>query len=262
MFVKISIIVVLTSLPALALVPVDPWGPIPPKIDRRVVGGSPAIFGAYPWQISLQLNGRHFCGGSLIEPDLVLTAAHCLLGNENNVDELEIRAGTLMKSSGGSTAAVKSIKMHPKYNNTLKTYDVALLRLKSKLELSNSIKTIKLASSTPKHGAPAIVSGWGVTSFQGNRPNNMLYINTFIVGREQCASPQYRYGAKIKETMICAATPNKDACQGDSGGPLVSDDVLVGVVSWGTNCAKPEYPGIYADVALLRDWIIETAKTI
>ncbi|EDW09624.1 trypsin alpha-3 [Drosophila mojavensis] len=261
MFVKISIVVVLTSLPALAFVAVEPWNSIPPHIDRRVVGGSPAILEAYPWQVSLQLFDKHYCGGSLIEPDLVLTAAHCLLGMERNIDHLGIRAGSIIKS-GGSSVGIKAFTTHPKYNLDDKMNDVALIRLKSKLELSNSIKTIKLASSTPKHGAPAIVSGWGTTSYRGSRPDSLLYINTFIVGRKQCASPQYSYGDKIQETMICAASPGKDACQGDSGGPLVSGGELVGVVSWGTNCAKDEYPGIYADVAILRDWIIKTAKTL
>ncbi|KAM8711102.1 hypothetical protein ACLKA7_000264 [Drosophila subpalustris] len=80
--------------------------------------------------------------------------------------------------------------------------------------------------------------------------------------RASCASSAYGYGSQIRSTMICAYTVGKDACQGDSGGPLVSGGVLAGVVSWGYGCAYTNYPGVYADVAVLRSWVVSAANSV
>lgn len=260
MFVKTSI-VVLSSLLALANGAVRPLG-LEPQLDGRIVGGSPAALGAHPWQVSLQRSGAHYCGGSLIGQNLVVTAAHCLLKDGLTVANLRIRAGSTAKYSGGILASVTAYKAHSGYDASAKMNDIGLVRLKTKLTLSRTINTIGLASSTPQHGAAATCSGWGSTKYQGTNSAVLLYINTRIVGRSECASGSYSYGSKIKQTMICASANNKDACQGDSGGPLVSGGKLVGIVSWGTNCAQPKYPGVYANVAELRDWISQTEQTI
>nr|AAT47769.1 LP03006p [Drosophila melanogaster] len=138
--------------------------------------------------------------------------------------------------------------------------DIAIIKINGALTFSSTIKAIGLASSNPANGAAASVSGWGTLSYGSSSiPSQLQYVNVNIVSQSQCASSTYGYGSQIRSTMICAAASGKDACQGDSGGPLVSGGVLVGVVSWGYGCAYSNYPGVYADVAALRSWVISNA---
>ncbi|XP_030563528.1 trypsin alpha-3 [Drosophila novamexicana] len=254
-------LMVLLALLALASGAIMPLG-LTPQPDGRIVGGSPAAIGAHPWQVSLQRSGAHFCGGSLISRNLVVSAAHCLIKSTVTVANLRVRAGSNYRFFGGTLSAVSAYKVHEAYNSSAKMYDIALVRLKTKLKLGTNINTIPLASSTPQHGAAATCTGWGSTSYQGASSSTLLYINTRIVGRTECASSSYGYGGTIRATMLCAASSNKDACQGDSGGPLVSGGKLVGIVSWGRNCALPNYPGVYANVAELSAWVAQAQKTI
>ncbi|TMW50322.1 hypothetical protein DOY81_004599, partial [Sarcophaga bullata] len=90
----------------------------------------------------------------------------------------------------------------------------------------------------------------------------LRYVDVDIVSTSKCASSTYGYGSKVTPTMICAYSIGKDACQMDSGGPLVSGGLLVGVVSWGVGCAYTNYPGVYADVAALRSWVIINAGSV
>ncbi|XP_064536089.1 trypsin alpha-3 isoform X1 [Drosophila montana] len=254
-------LIVLLGVLALASGAITPLG-LSPQLDGRIVGGSAAAISAHPWQVSVQRSGGHFCGGSLISQTLVVTAAHCLNKSTVTVANLRVRAGSNYKSLGGTLSTVSAFKVHEAYNSSAKMYDIALVRLTTKLKLGSNINTIALASSTPQHGAAATCTGWGSTSYQGLSSAKLLYINTRIVGRTECASSSYGYGATVRATMLCAAASNKDACQGDSGGPLVSGGQLVGIVSWGRSCALPNYPGVYANVAELSAWVAQAQKTI
>ncbi|KAL7736461.1 hypothetical protein ACLKA6_019663 [Drosophila palustris] len=226
------------------------------NLNGRIVGGSPTTISSHPWQVSLQRSGVHFCGGSVISSTMVVTAAHCLL--KVTVSTLRIRAGSTYRSIGGVISNAALFKIHEDYSTSTKINDIGVVHLKTKLTLGTNIKAIPLATATPQHGSTASCSGWGTKLYNGNSYSaTLLYIDTRIVGRTECGSSSYGYGSKIRNTMICAASRNKDACQGDSGGPLVSGGKLVGIVSWGTNCALSNYPGVYANVADLRDWVIK-----
>ncbi|EDV98430.1 trypsin alpha-3 [Drosophila grimshawi] len=258
MFRPTILVIVLANLAGNAL---GDLMPLP--LDGRIVGGSPAVIGSYPWQVSLQRSGSHYCSGSLISSSLVVTAAHCLISTAGvTIANLRVRAGSSYKYSGGILSTVKDFRVHEAYNKSDKMFDVAVIRLKTPLKLSPSLNVIPLAEVTPKHNADATCTGWGATSYQGSSSWQLFYINTRIVGRTECSGSSYGYGSKIRATMICAAFPQRDACQGDSGGPLVSDGKLVGIVSWGNKCAEPNYPGVYANVAELRDWIDRAVITI
>ncbi|KAH8384707.1 hypothetical protein KR093_005657, partial [Drosophila rubida] len=223
-------------------------------MDGRIVGGTATTIGSFPWQISLQRNGGHSCGGSIYSGNIIVTAAHCLQSVSASV--LQVRAGSSYWSSGGVVSKVASFRNHEGYNANTMVNDIAVIRLSSSLSFSSNIKAIGLASWAPANGAAASVSGWGTqSSGSSSIPTQLQYINTKIVSQQQCASSAYSYGSQIKSTMICAAASGKDSCQGDSGGPLVSGGVLVGVVSWGVGCAYSNYPGVYADVAVLRSWV-------
>ncbi|XP_068144880.1 trypsin alpha-like [Drosophila tropicalis] len=252
--------VILLSVVACAFGAAIPDGLLP-QLDGRIVGGTATTISSFPWQISLQRSGSHSCGGSIYSANIVVTAAHCLQSVSASV--LQVRAGSTYWSSGGVVSKVAAFKNHEGYNANTMVNDIAVIRLSSSLSLGSTIKAIGLATYNPANGAAASVSGWGTTSYGSSSiPAYLQYVNLKIVSQAQCASSSYSYGSQIKSTMICAASTGKDACQGDSGGPLVSGGLLVGVVSWGYGCAYSGYPGVYADVAVLRSWVVSTANSI
>ncbi|TDG43944.1 hypothetical protein AWZ03_009641 [Drosophila navojoa] len=244
--------VILLSVVACAFGAAIPEGLLP-QLDGRIVGGTPTSIGSFPWQISLQRNGGHSCGGSIYNSRIIVTAAHCLQGV--SASSLKVRAGSTYWNSGGSLIQVAAFRNHEGYNPNTMVNDIAVIRLSSALSFSSNIKAIGLASSNPANGASASVSGWGTQSSGSSSIPSQLH-------QSRCASSAYGYGSQIKNTMICAAASGKDSCQGDSGGPLVSGGVLVGVVSWGRGCAYSNYPGVYADVAVLRSWVVNAANSI
>ncbi|XP_039481531.1 trypsin beta [Drosophila santomea] len=248
---------ILLSAVACALGGTIPEGLLP-QLDGRIVGGSATTISSFPWQISLQRSGSHSCGGSIYSANIIVTAAHCL--QSVSASSLKIRAGSSYWSSGGVVISVSSFKNHEGYNANTMVNDIAVIRLSSALSFSSTIKAISLASSNPANGAAASVSGWGTeSSGSSSIPSQLRYVSVKIVSQSQCASSTYGYGSQIKGSMICAYASGKDSCQGDSGGPLVSGGVLVGVVSWGYGCAAANYPGVYADVAALRTWVINNS---
>lgn len=227
-----------------------------PHIDGRIVGGTLANISSFPWQISLQRNGAHSCGGAIYSEEIIITAAHCLQAVSPSI--LRIRAGSSFWNSGGTLVAVSDYIAHKEYSSDNMGSDIAVLRLVTPLEFSDTIQPISLATISPPNGAAAVVTGWGATSFGAFLlPSQLMKVNVNIVDRGQCSSNTYGYGNEIKSTMLCASGVGKDACQGDSGGPLVSGGKLVGVVSWGYGCAYPNYPGVYSDVAELHPWLME-----
>ncbi|XP_061397790.1 trypsin alpha-4 [Musca vetustissima] len=251
--------VILLSVAACALGAAVPEGMLP-QLDGRIVGGVATTINSFPWQISLQRSGSHSCGGSVYSSKIIVTAAHCLQSVSTSV--LKVRAGSSYWNSGGVLVSVAAFKNHEGYNANTMVNDIAVIRLSSSLTMSSTIKAIALATTAPANGAAAKVSGWGTTSFGGSIPAQLRYVDLKIVGRTQCASSTYGYGSQIKASMICAYTVGKDSCQGDSGGPLVSGGVLAGVVSWGQGCAYTNYPGVYADVAYLRSWVVNAANSV
>ncbi|XP_013102958.1 trypsin alpha-4 [Stomoxys calcitrans] len=256
----LKFLILSTALVACALGAAVPEGMLP-QLDGRIVGGSPTTINSYPWQISLQRSGAHSCGGSIYSPYIVVTAAHCLQFATSSA--LKVRAGSTTWNAGGTLVSVAAFKKHQGYSIVSMMNDIAVLRLSSSLTFGPTIKPIELATKAPADGAIAAVSGWGTLEAGGSfLPTTLQYVEVSILSQTSCASSSYGYGTQIKPTMICAYTVGKDSCQGDSGGPLVSGGVLVGVVSWGKGCAEQNYPGVYADVAALRSWVIDTAASV
>nr|AAC39131.1 midgut-specific serine protease 2 [Stomoxys calcitrans] len=229
----------------------------------RIVNGVATTIEEHPYQVSLQgLSGSHFCGGSIISEDIVVTAAHCM--QSHSASEFKVRLGSTQYNTGGELVEVKAFKFHENYNSGTMKNDVAVIKLARPVKESATIRFVKLADKTPATGTPAVVTGWGTTCFMAcnTLPKTLQKVVVDIVDEKTCASSEYKYGSKIKPTMVCAYAEDKDACQGDSGGPLVAGGKLVGVVSWGKGCALPAIPGVYADVPSLRTWIEKTAKEL
>jgi len=229
---------------------------IPNNLDGRIVNGNATTIEAHPYQVSLQsLSGSHFCGGSIVNENTIVTAAHCTVGKLPS--GLRIRLGTTKYNTGGEIVSVKSIHIHPGYNSQLMINDFSVLKLSTPVRESSTVRYIQLAEVTPRTGTPAVVTGWGTTCFLfcPTLPTTLQEVTVDIIDWTDCASKDYKYGSQILPTMVCAYAEKKDACQGDSGGPLVANNQLVGVVSWGAGCAREGYPGVYSDVPSGLDFI-------
>ncbi|KAL1398337.1 hypothetical protein pipiens_009057 [Culex pipiens pipiens] len=234
--------------------PARPWWNAPPS-SERIVGGFEIDILEVPYQISLQ-DYRHYCGGSIIGENWVLTAGHC--ANEYEVG-LYVRVGSSLHGSGGQLVPVKRVIQHPQYNPKTSDFDFSLLELEQPVQLSEEFFAVELPEQDQEveDGQLLQVSGWGATQNPSESNGPLRATNVPAVSQEECRES---YGTnQITDRMICAGyqAGGKDACQGDSGGPLVEGKTLVGVVSWGIGCAEPGYPGVYSRVAAVRDWIKE-----
>ncbi|XP_046476313.1 trypsin-like isoform X1 [Neodiprion pinetum] len=243
-------------------------GRIPPP---RVIGRVQATVGQFPHQVSLRRSktGVHFCGGSIIDEEWIVTAAHCMYSNGKLIaaSTIKVYAGDLLlnePSSRSQTRAVRRVVVHQDFDvNTLRN-DIALLKLRSKLTLDDEAVAAKaLRNETVADGTPCQVSGWGVTKYKNTAlSNELLYIDIPVVDRTLCRELMANF-SDIPQVMICAGyiEGGFDSCQGDSGGGMICDDMLTGVVSWGKECGLANFPGIYTNVYVFSDWIVETIAT-
>jgi len=156
---------------------------------------------------------------------------------------------------------LSKIVQHEKFNFTNVDYDFSLLQLQHPIEFDGTKKAIKLPEAEQMFvdGDPCYVTGWGNTQSLLESREWLRRVQVPLVNQSVCSEKYKQYGG-VTERMICAGymEGGKDACQGDSGGPMVNEEgVLVGVVSWGYGCAKPNYPGVYSRVAHAREWIKE-----
>lgn len=229
-----------------------------------IVGGVVAEKGEFPFQISLQSSsGSHFCGGSLIKKNWVLTAAHCVAG-WNKANKIVVGLHDQKNKVGTETFTSVKVVPHPLYNRSTLDYDYAVIQISG----DSKFRTIELNNTEiviPEIGRDPInvwTSGWGTTS-EGSYalPNLLNKVEVPLVSTAECNAAT-AYGGDITDRMMCAGLPQggKDSCQGDSGGPLFvkqasGDFLLVGVVSWGEGCARPNKFGVYSKVNVVMDWI-------
>ncbi|GAB9466814.1 Serine protease family s01a [Globisporangium polare] len=218
--------------------------------EQRIYGGTEADASLYKYIVSLRktADGSTYCGGSLIAPQYVITAAHCVkttamyasIGSKYSTGVLE-----------GERIAVAEAHVHPQYNKADHLYDLAIL----KLSAPSAMKTVPLCNadgSDNKEQTMAVVRGWGMTE-TGVPASTLQEVNVRIITNAACNK---QYDNRITDGMICAGEGGgKDSCQGDSGGPLVSNNKLIGLVSWGGACG--EAAGVYVRLSTVLDWVNE-----
>ena len=219
-----------------------------------------------------------FCGGSLINPYVVLTAAHCMYFPPGNWDppnqvyvnlyDVNNPAGVVTINIEDTSEGGKDIVVHPDYNDDTLENDIALIFLPVG-QLADYAKPNN-DPHVPAVPNPMTVMGWGATAFRGEPSDTLLETTVNYVSNEECkeayADITVQFGLEITDDMMCGYKRYTDACQGDSGGPMflgkegeIGDrPTQVGIVSWGEECALPGYPGVYTRVSYFAEWIKET----
>lgn len=215
--------------------------------EPYIVGGKSTSTTEYPWVVALTTSGSEsaYCGGALVAPDRVLTAAHCVSGYV--LASIRVIAGrTDLRSNTGEERVVLRSWIHPDYESPTQGADVALLFL----DRAVSYPAIPLQTDHDAYaaGVPATVLGWGYTSENGPSSPVLRSAEVLLVADSDCAATFQDFDP---DEMVCAGAAGEgtDACYGDSGGPLVADRRLLGVVSWGSGCARQGAPGVYTRLA-------------
>ncbi|XP_015520988.1 trypsin-2 [Neodiprion lecontei] len=233
----------------------------------RIVNGSQALLGQFSHQVSLRYSWTesHFCGGSIIDSQWILTAAHCMFlqtGAQIQPWMVSVIAGDLWLNRTSSTSqrrSVSQIIIHEDYDSVTYENDITLLRLGEPLLFENpAVQYQTLQSSTVAAGTTCQVAGWGYPAIDIlHLMNELMYVDVSIVSQTVCRKLYVEF-SDIPDGMICAGYIEglRDACQGDSGGGLICEGVLTGVVSSGNGCAWPGFPGIYTDVKHYREWVL------
>ncbi|KAL4635958.1 hypothetical protein GN956_G13138 [Arapaima gigas] len=230
----------------------------------KIVGGSLASPGSWPWLVNLRLDGKLMCGGVLVDSSWVVTAAHCFSSSRSEnqwtavVGEFDISK----TDPDEQVMKVNRIIAHPKFNPKTFNNDIALVELTTPVMLSNLVRPVCLPSGPdPSTGTPCLVAGWGSLYEDGPSAEQVMEAKVPLLPQSTCKNALGK--ELVTNTMFCAGflSGGVDSCQGDSGGPLIYQDKLsgrfqlYGITSWGDGCGEKGKPGVYTRVTTFADWI-------
>ncbi|MET8830516.1 serine protease [Streptomyces sp. NPDC004610] len=210
-----------------------------------IVGGTTTTTTAYPYVMQItDASQNQFCGGTLVTPTKVVTAAHCMVG-ETTSSVRVVGGRTYLNGTNGTVARVSRIWIHPDYRSVTSGDDIAVLTLSTSMPYTTLPYVAPSDTGVYAAGASARVLGWGTTREGGASSNQLRTATVPTVSDTSCRTS---YGTRfVASDMVCAGLTSGgvDTCQGDSGGPLVIGGRLAGVTSWGDGCARAGYPGVY-----------------
>ncbi|CAG4977657.1 unnamed protein product [Parnassius apollo] len=234
-----------------------------PNKQQRIVGGSATNIEVYPYASSLLyswnlVNYFQACGGAILTNRAILSAAHCFLGD--TTASWRIRVGSTWANSGGTVHNTALIINHPNYNSRTFDNDIAILHSATTFSYSNSVRSGRIAGSNYNlaDNQPVRAVGWGATSVGGSTSEQLRHVMIWTINQNICRSRYSELGVIITDSMLCSGwldVGGRDQCQGDSGGPLIHNNVIVGICSWGEQCALARYPGVNTRVSRFTSWI-------
>ncbi|GAB0093335.1 Chymotrypsin-2 [Sergentomyia squamirostris] len=230
---------------------------LPFFLNGRIVGGEVAEDGSAPYQISLQKSGSHICGGSIVDKQWILTAAHCVEGA--SASSLSILAGTNDLKNGGVRYQPTKIFIHSRYNKPNFANDIALIKLEETIKFTDRIKAIDYEYRTIPEDAVLKLTGWGRLSANGQLPNLLQTLEVTYVNHESCKKLT---NGPVDVGHLCTLnSKGKGECNGDSGGPLIYNNRLVALVNWGIQPCASGKPDGNCRVAYYHDWIRTTINS-
>ncbi|NXJ10359.1 TMPSD protease, partial [Odontophorus gujanensis] len=225
------------------------------RISGRIIGGKETSVSKWPWQVSVQYGPVHICGGTIIDAQWVLTAAHCFFMNSMKIlDDWKVYGGVSDLKQPMEGIPVSQVIINSNYSDDHDDYDIALMKLSRPLTLSGG----SLVAGLGGWGWLALPDG--SSCLADNTSPKLREAEVKLIDYKICNSDKV-YEGYLTPRMMCAGylQGGKDACQGDSGGPLVCEDnsrwYVAGVTSWGTGCGQKNKPGVYTRVTKLLGWI-------